>query len=123
MVEDRKRAFLPGEPPMPSRSEQRLQLELMLARAKAKQSLKQEAREKELAQVNRPPDGYQRPLDTFEIAAQKFYAEQAALDEIEHAAWVENLLLERRFRLRREAIAARKRAEKVLRDTEYLVKK
>jgi hypothetical protein len=92
----------------------------MLAKARAKSELREEAKQEALRNTNRPPPGYRRPADDFQQAADRLAAMDEWLREFDRQCMLEELAIERHFRLRRKAIAVRKRAEEILRQTEYL---
>ena len=73
---------IPPPEGMPTREESRRELELVLARGRVAAAKKAEAREEELRKINRPQQphpgtGYVRPLDDFQLAAERLALEDA----------------------------------------------
>jgi hypothetical protein len=119
MNDFRRRPFLPGEPPMPSHSELFRQAIEATARGRAKQELKQEAKDK-AREINRPqqPVGYERH-DDFAAAQERWrLAEEigATLDA-EHAAKMR--AIEKHFALKRQHIRMKEKIRKILGDERF----
>ena len=79
---------IPPPEGMPTREESRRELELVLARGRIAAAKKAEAREVNRPQQPHPGTGYVRPLDHFQLAAERMALEHAIGEEIEreHAA-------------------------------------
>lgn len=86
------------------------ELILMLAKARVKRELAEEAKAKALADINRPPPDPNRPPDVFDIAKENYYAraelEAQLLAEIDR----EQLLRDAEKRKKREFQQLLKRA-------------
>lgn len=104
---------------MPTRAEQRRDLELMLAKGRARRELREEKKQQDLQNVNRPSPNPNRPPDDYQIAASRFYEQQSFLEAIDAQHQEEMDAISRHYALRRRHLRSMAKIREILGDEVY----